>query len=76
MGADMGNAIVNSKRDDPGLSLRMLDLQQIKQIDEMLASIGEYGELHLVVQHGELRYINRLESHKAWRPDGGHKTER
>ena len=72
----MGNAILNLKRDELGLRLRMLDLQQIKQIDEMLASIGEYGELHLVVQHGELRYINRLESHKALRTDNGRRPDR
>ena len=29
-------------------------------IDECLASVGEYGEVHLIVQNGELRYIIRL----------------
>jgi hypothetical protein len=52
------------------LKLRMLDLEQVRRIDEMLASIGDYGEVHLVIQHGELRYINRVESHKAWNDDG------
>ncbi len=50
-----------------GLRLKKLDLNQVKHIDEMLASVGEYGEVHLIVQHGELRYINRVESHRAWR---------
>ncbi len=50
-----------------GLKLKKLDLDQVKHIDDMLASVGEYGEVHLIVQHGELRYINRVESHKAWK---------
>ncbi len=50
-----------------GLKLRKLDLDQVRDIDEMLASVGDYGEVHLIVQHGELRYINRVESHKAWK---------
>ena len=35
-------------------------------IDEYLVSVGEYGEVHLIVQNGELRYINKVESHRAW----------
>ena len=56
-----------------GLKLKKLDLEQVKDIDEMLASVGEYGEVHLIVQHGELRYINRVESHRAWKNDGNGK---
>ena len=44
-----------------------LTLEQIRHIDQVLASLGDYGEVHLVVQHGELRYINKLESFKAWK---------
>jgi hypothetical protein len=50
-----------------GLKLKFLGPEHIKQIDEALASIGEYGEIHLVVQHGELRYVNKVESIKAWK---------
>ena len=62
----------NGKDKDPTteLKLKKLDLEQVRHIDEMLASVGEYGEVHLIIQHGELRYINRLESHKAWKNDG------
>jgi hypothetical protein len=47
-------------------SLRLLKLtpEQIKQIDEVLIEVGEYGEVHIIVQRGELRYINKVESHK------------
>lgn len=40
---------------------------QIKQINDALSSVSEYGEVHLVIQHGMLKYINVLNSHKAWR---------
>ena len=62
----------NGKDKDPTteLKLKKLDLEQVRHIDEMLASVGEYGDVHLIIQHGELRYINRLESHKAWKNDG------
>ena len=49
------------------LQLKRLTLEQVQRIDMLLDSIGEYGELHLIVQHGELRYINRVESFKAWK---------
>jgi hypothetical protein len=31
--------------------------EQIKRIEETLAAIGEYGEVHLVVEKGRLRFI-------------------
>lgn len=48
----------------PGLKLYKLSLEAIKRIDEMLDDLGEYGELHIIVQRGELRYINKVESYK------------
>jgi len=48
------------------LKLNSLTPEQVQRIDEYLASVGDYGEVHLVVQNGELRYINRIESHKTW----------
>ena len=56
-----------------GQKFKKLTLEQVKQIDEALASIGDFGEVHLILQHGELKYINKVESQKAWktndRPD-------
>lgn len=46
------------------LNLAKLTLEHIKQIDEMLEDIGQYGELHIIVQNGELRYINKVESYR------------
>jgi hypothetical protein len=49
------------------LRLKMLTVTQIEQIDKLLSSLGEYGEIHLIVQRGVLKYINKVESHKAWK---------
>lgn len=47
------------------LKLKKLTVDQVRHIDELLASIGDYGELHLIIQNGELRYINKVESFSA-----------
>ena len=53
------------------LALLKLTLEQVKRIDEMLDDVGEYGEVHIIVQKGELRYINKVESYSLWnRQDG------
>lgn len=52
-----------------GLELKKLNLEQVRRIDALLASLGDYGEIRLIVQHGELRYINKVESYKAWRDE-------
>ena len=51
------------------LKLKKLTLEQIRHIDSIVASLDEYGEVHLVIQHGELRYINKVESFKAWKTE-------
>jgi hypothetical protein len=48
---------------------KKLTSQQVQQINELLAALGEYGEIHLIVQRGELKYINKVESQKAWRDE-------
>jgi hypothetical protein len=49
--------------------LQFLTPELVARIDALLATVGDYGEIHLVVQRGELRYINRVESYKAWNED-------
>ena len=46
----------------------------VHQINEVLASLDDYGEVHLIIQHGELKYINKVESHKAWDDEQGKKV--
>jgi hypothetical protein len=55
----------------PQFRLKKLTLEQIRHIDQVLASLGEYGEVHLIIQHGELRYINKVESFNAWKNEPG-----
>jgi len=58
----------NRRKDNPSdLDLKKLNIDQVRRIDALLASLGDYGEIHLIVQHGELRYINKVESYKAWK---------
>jgi hypothetical protein len=48
-----------------GMQLKKLTAEQIRQIDQFLDSLKGYGEIHLIVQRGVLKYINKIESHKA-----------
>ena len=61
------NASRTASFSSTGQKFKKLNLDQVRQIDEALASIGDYGEVHLILQHGELRYINKVESQKAWK---------
>jgi hypothetical protein len=47
----------------PMPKLKKLMPQQVQEIDDYLTSIGDYGEVRLVVQNGQLRYINKLISY-------------
>lgn len=48
------------------LRLKKLTEPQVEQIDELLRSLGDQGEVHLIVQRGVLKYINRVEKNKSW----------
>ncbi len=71
IGADaMHNSEGKGKKSLPvGMELKKLSLDQIKRIDALMATLGDYGEIHLVVHNGELRYINKLESYRARKDD-------
>ena len=51
--------------DDILTRLKVLTPAQIQRIDELLASVGDFGEVHLIVQRAVLKYINKVESFKA-----------
>ena len=57
---------LNNKPLPGDLHLQHLTLEQIKRIDEILDELGQYGEVRLIVQRGELRYINKVESYRLW----------
>jgi len=65
----MNNADMIRASDTSRLKLKNLTPEQVRRIDEYLSSVGDYGEVDLIVQHGKLRYINRIESYKAWAID-------
>lgn len=48
------------------LNLVKLTLKQVKRLDELLIEIGDYGELHIIIEHGDLRYVNEVRSYKFW----------
>jgi hypothetical protein len=46
----------NKKHDKP-LGLKFLKANQIRMIDEALGQVGEFGQVHLVVERGRLRFL-------------------
>ena len=55
-----------------------LEDAQIRMIDEALSSLGEYGELRLVVEKGRLRFLITQKSFDAlkWKPGSLDSTDR
>ena len=51
------------------LGLKKLTSEQVEQIDELLESLEDQGEVRLIIQRGTLKYINRVEKHAAWETD-------
>jgi hypothetical protein len=59
-------------------ALKFLGRPQIEMIDEALSALGPYGEVHLILEKGRLRFVVTKTSHDAlkWEPgslesDGG-----
>ena len=48
-----------------------LSRKDILMIDEAISSIGEFGEVRLVVEKGRLRYIVIQKSHDALKYEAG-----
>ena len=55
--------------------LMLLTPEQVLQIDRALASIGPFGEVRLVKVRGQLRFIQKLDSHDLLRGNGGFREE-
>ncbi len=56
--------------DNESYALKFLDFTQIPMLDEALHSIGDYGELRLIVERGRLRVVVTQKSYDAlnWQP--------
>ena len=54
----------------PQVQSRFLDSNQVAMIDEALASLGEFGEVRLIVEKGRLRFLVTQKSFDAqkWQP--------
>ena len=67
-----------SKKSQPAsvpknLWFEKLTVEQVEQIDALLSSLGENGEVRLIVQRGTLKYINKVESYKTWQDEDTNK---
>ena len=45
-------------------NLVKLTLSHNKKIDKKIAEVGEYGEVHIIIERGKLKYINKVQSDK------------
>jgi hypothetical protein len=64
--ADERGAAANPEQN----SLTFLRATHIAIIDEALSAVGDFGEVHLVVEHGRLRYVvtQRSADVLKWQP--------
>jgi hypothetical protein len=60
----------NSVPDSEVVDLKSLQPQQVAMIDQAIARVGEYGEVHLVIEKGSLRFIVVQHSYDARRWTG------
>jgi hypothetical protein len=51
-------------------TLQFMEWHQIPMVDEALQSLGEYGEVRLIVEKGRLRFLVTQRSYDAlkWQP--------
>jgi len=57
-------------QDGETFTLNFLELRQVTMIDEALSSLGDYGEVRLIVEKGKLRFLVTQKSFDAlkWVP--------
>jgi len=73
----VNNTLKANARMDSGdsPSLKFLEMRQVTMIDEALSSLGDYGELRLVVEKGKLRFLVTQKSFDALKWEPGHMIE-
>ena len=57
----------NIQQDTPLRELKFLSPRQVHMIDDLLSSVGKYGEVRLQVKDGRLRFASKTESMDALR---------
>jgi hypothetical protein len=55
----------SGRSDMETVQFKFLSWDQIQMIDDALAGLGKFGEVHLVIQKGRLRFLVTQESHDA-----------
>ena len=62
--------IVTSNGDS--CTLKFMEFEQVSMIDEALNSLGDYGEVRLIIEKGRLRFLITQKSYDAlkWQPGG------
>lgn len=55
--------VETAEHEEPPL-FRHLKTSQIRQIDNMLDEIGDFGELHLIIEKGSLKYVEVVKSRR------------
>lgn len=50
------------------VALEALDIAQVVAIDRAVRQVGEFGEIHLIVKRGQVRFIGTLKT-EALGPD-------
>jgi len=58
-----------------GRGLRFLSPHQVVMVDQALRSVGDYGEVRLVVSKGKLRFIVTQKSYDALKWEFGQSSE-
>jgi hypothetical protein len=73
MGAERYSAKTSEQRIEEAsekLGLRFLSSREIRMIDELLSSVGDFGRVQLTVKEGKLRFAERIESIDALKYEG------
>lgn len=48
----------------PPLKLRYLTQAQLVRLENLLDDVGEYGELHLIIEKGHIKFVQVVKSQK------------
>lgn len=48
----------------PPLKLRYLTQAQLIRLEKLLDDVGEYGELHLIIEKGRIKFVQLVKSQK------------
>jgi len=62
----MNSRLTSNEASNQDLDLQILTHEQVAYIDKLLKSVDGYGEIRLIIKKRELKFIQKVESYKAW----------